>query len=461
MSTRPPALGDPDDAGSGEPYDTGKDEAVFDKLDKGELGGTIPPADDAGGKGGDDKGKDKEKEDDISSVDDMLSGERGKDDGDLDEDEDLDDEDKDEGKEGEGDEGKDKGKEKEDIEESPEPTEDDHLTARPAYSKLKKEFPDLFKKYPELRQILFREPEYSKLFPTVREAKEAADYVDVVRQQEQFIMQGDSEVLLKSIFDSSPAVLAKFVEGLPAALHGVSQEAYVKMTTPILRNALILARQHAKNVTDKDLWHGLDHIEKFLFGDPRYSLKRETPKEDPLKEERAKLDQERNEIYQKEARGFEGRVKDRSQGMLKKEILRGLDPQNTLTPRMRTMLAEQALDEITGRMAKDNAHLSAMNSLWKRAAKQGLSRESEEQLIRAWLSRARPLVGPVRRKLLSETIGRGDDKSKERENLPPRVPAGRERGTARAPLSGVRPSQVDYGKTSDDDIFEGKVTLRK
>jgi len=460
MSDTKAPLGLPDGGGSGEPYDTGKDVELLEQTsDKSDKGGT---ADDKGGEG---EGTGKDKGEEISSVDDMLKGERGKDEGEIppDEDEDLDEgEDKGED-EGEGEDGGEgKGKEKEEPE-PPEPTEDDTLHNRPNYSAVKKAYPDIFKKFPELRAMLFREPEFSKLFPTVKEAKTTADYADNARQIELGLMQGDSTELLKGMHMASPAILTKFAENLPAAVYEVSQESYVKMTTPIIRNAVILARQHARGSGDKDLWNGLDHLEKFLFGDPQFSLKKkeERAEGDPLKEEREQLDKERKDFQQTRYREFEGSVVNRSQGLLKRELLRGLDPQNSLTPRMRDMLVAQAVEEITGRMEKDNPHLSAMNQLWRRAAQAGLSKESEEQLVRAWLSRARPLIGPVRRKLLTEVIGRGETKGKGEGARPPRVPTGRERGSTRVPLSAVNPTKVDFDKTSDADIFDGKVTLRK
>jgi hypothetical protein len=423
MTVPESALGDPDDAGSVEPYDSGKDEKVFEDLDKGTLGEGKPAA----GEEGEPEKKVEEEEEEEE-----LEGEDGK--------------------------KKDKVDEKE---EPPEPTEDDTLHSRPTYTSLKKSFPDIFKKFPELRAMLFREPEFSKLFPTVREAKETAQYADNVRVVEQDMAQGNSQVLLEQLQQASPAILARFVENLPLALHDVSKEAYVKMTTPIIKNAVILARRHARGMNDKDLWNGLDHIEKFLFGDHRFSLKKEAPQDDPLKAERESLAEERQKIQAVANRSFEGRVKDRSQTLLKKEFIRGLDPKNTMLPRMRDLIVRQGLDEIMGRMDKDNAHLAAMNNLWRRAAQSGLSAEAEEQLIRAWLSRARTLVGPVRRKLLAETIGGSEETNKRGKDLPPRVPVSRDRGNARASLSNVDPRKIDYSKTSDEDILDGKVTTRK
>lgn len=434
---------------------------LFESLDKGGLDDNVE--DEKGTPSVDDmlkEDKPKEKEEELPDDE----GEEKDEEKDEDEDEDLD---EDEGEE------KDEEAEKKrlaKLPDPPEPNEDETLHNRPSYKQLKAEYPDLFKKHPELRAVLFREPEYSKVFPTVKEAKETAEYADNVRQMEQFLMQGDSEVLLKSMQEASPAVLAKFAENLPTTLYNLSQETYVKMTTPIIRNAVILARSHARGIGDKDLWNGLDHIEKFLFGDPRFSLKKEAPKEDPLKDEREKLDKERRDIHVQKARDFEGRVQTRSQGALKRELGRGLDPQNTLTPRMRELLVEQAITEIGGRMSKDNAHLASMNTLWRRASQMGLSAESEEQLVRAWLSRARPLIGPVRRKLLAEIIGRGENREGKDttpndggklKGRPPRVPVGKERGSTRVPLSRVDPRKVDYSKTSDADILSGKVNLKR
>src|SRR5215471_9558495 len=77
---------------------------------------------------------------------------------------------------------------KEDEEEEPkegeeekdeEEEEEKKLAAKPPYDRptmqeLREAFPDLFKKFPSMRDVFYREQEFTQIFPTIEDAKEAS-----------------------------------------------------------------------------------------------------------------------------------------------------------------------------------------------------------------------------------------------------------------------------------------------
>jgi len=80
-----------------------------------------------------------------------------------------------------------KPKEKEEEEEKP--LEDDDEIESPTYKEVHTKFPTLFKEFPNLRHTIFREQEYTKLYPTVEDAKDAKDkgidQEDIIKQDDQ------------------------------------------------------------------------------------------------------------------------------------------------------------------------------------------------------------------------------------------------------------------------------------
>src|SRR5439155_10821415 len=81
---------------------------------------------------------------------------------------------------GETDEGEDKGEEigkeeeKEELTSEVSQEEEEHgIVGRPSFKDIKAKYPNLFKDFPDLREMFFREQGYSELFPTVEDAKEA------------------------------------------------------------------------------------------------------------------------------------------------------------------------------------------------------------------------------------------------------------------------------------------------
>src|SRR3990172_8704927 len=47
------------------------------------------------------------------------------------------------------------------------------------YQQIKKVDKDIFKKVPELRSVIFREQEYTKVFPSVEDAKQAQEAAEI------------------------------------------------------------------------------------------------------------------------------------------------------------------------------------------------------------------------------------------------------------------------------------------
>jgi len=67
---------------------------------------------------------------------------------------------------------------KEEAKEEEEEEEEEELELgprRPSFKEIKEKYPDFFKTFPELREAFFRESEYTKIFPTVEDAKEALE----------------------------------------------------------------------------------------------------------------------------------------------------------------------------------------------------------------------------------------------------------------------------------------------
>src|SRR5216684_2162863 len=99
----------------------------------------------------------------------------------------------------------DKSEEVEEVEEEPksEETEEDLIIAsRPTIKEINAKYPEFFKDFPDLRHAFFREQEFSQIFPTIDDAKEAAENLESFSNLEEFVLSGTSDGL-KSFLEAA------------------------------------------------------------------------------------------------------------------------------------------------------------------------------------------------------------------------------------------------------------------
>jgi len=198
------------------------------------------------------------------------------------------------------------------------------------------------------------------------------------------------------------------------------------------------------------------------------AIDKDEPKIDPKVSEKEKeLEQREVAIRQEKFNGAYQVAVQSLERNLDKAILQGLDPDGKLNEFTRDVLVEKIKNDVKSQIDKDQTHLRRMTSLWKRSEQQGFSRESLSSIVTAYLERARPIIPAARNKFRSIAIkGRTADKDDEDTNDKELRVVTRGR-SGRAPsndgkvnLRNVDSRKIDYRKTSDADIFEGKVKLK-
>jgi hypothetical protein len=347
------------------------------------------------------------------------------------------------------------GEEKAEGEEEEE-VEDNPLPGRPAYKELKAAYPDLFKKFPGLRDAIFREQKFAEHFPTVEDAATAATKADNYDVLEASVVNGDPSLIYTELSRNNPEAFGKLVENLLPSLMELDRKAYVRATFPVLEDLIRSAYEDGKRSNDKNLMYAAGHLAKHVFGKPDIPEHRVKtgphPAEVQLREERERHQQERSQAFSQE-------LSSAAYTELSKLASQGIgDPEKKLTDFVRKAIIRDSLAELDEQLTKDPALGRTLKQLWKRASQGGFTREHQASILSAHLARAKQLLPVIRNRKVTEALGvpsTTDNKDKQKRT----VSDGR---SARAAgPSTPRPQEIDWGKTSDEDILSDRVTLRK
>jgi len=333
------------------------------------------------------------------------------------------------------------------------------LRGKELVAKINKISPRLLKEAPELRGVIFRDHEYAKLFPTVDDAKEASGRLQTMDQFERSLMAGDSNLVLSALSQSDPKSYEKFATNFLPTLFKGDKQTYIKVTLPLVKNILRSAMADGDRMGGdfgKNLANAGKVIAKHLFDsysvpdDPR-------PTQNP---DQQRFEQERQNFYQARYQEFDTGTKITALTKFEGDVKESLKNYR-LTDFVKDALIHKIIKETNETLGKDANHVALMNSLWGRAKKSGLSETAKSQIISAYLGRVKTVMPGIRAKLLREALtgksqpsGNGNPKNRitpSRTNQESKVVSGRN----------VDPKSIDYRKTSDMDILNGKVTLRK
>lgn len=408
----------------------GKDDDKTPDLDIDKIS-PIPDAKDKGADD-DDKDKDDDKDDDVDDIEKKVDDE---------EEEEL---------------------EEEFLSEEEQEIDDVVKKETPEYNDIKKAYPKFFKEFPGMRHTLFRMKAMDRIFTTVDEAKAVAEKHDDLIQLEAAVLSGESDKVIKGLKNINPDSLEKFADKFLPALFQDSREVHDRITGNVLSTALRVAQQNARSSGNKNLYNAVGHLSQFLFGKdtpPEAARKQSSPE---LDAQREALENEKQQMYDNQAKSFQSDVTSTGERLLRKELTKGLDPQNVLPDFVKESIINAAVDRIGAAMDKDEAHLGTINQLWARAQRAGFSKDAKAKLVAAWFGRAKVLAGPTRRKLVTQAIEKQTGK-KVTKNIK-RRPHIRSGGKPPSDRQGFRPKtaqDVDWGKTSDLDVLEGKATQRK
>ena len=360
-------------------------------------------------------------------------------------------------KEGEGEEEEEGEFEEEDLEEEVEGEFREGIEP-PLFRALMKESPDLFKKHKELRPILFREHAFTQIFPDPRDAAAALQAVDDTRELEDEILRGHPGKVLDAIKRTDERGYRRFMNGLLPALAESDASVYAEVTQPVLSNILRRAQRIGEARGDQNLVRSVKHLAALIWPEQRGEVPAAI--KPPVVDEETEA--RRHEIETREARyemrvrrDFVGSVKSLGEKTLRRRIEKGLDPNKALSPFLKSSVINETMKEIQELMNEDLRFGRSMESLLARASRTGYPNEYKTRMIGTYLGRATQLIGPIRKRLLQQALGKSGGGGKP----PLRREVGEGSAGGRAPVS-LKGSEIDWERTSDLDIISGKAKKR-
>lgn len=337
---------------------------------------------------------------------------------------------------------------------------------RPTITDIKAAFPDLLKKFPSLREIIYREKRYDDEFGNIEAAVAAKNDAESFNNLHEDVFNGDGTKFFSAIREESPEALGRFATKILPTLYKIDERAHWAAANPLLEFVLKGFVEASKD--DEKAQDAARLFAKYAFGnlaeDVLAGRKSFVPKA-----ETKEADPERQQFLRERMQTFQGDLDEAYEAGLKAMILEKnkdgnllIDPDDELSPWLREQLTSSIRKEVVKQILADKEYLKYTEKLWKKAERDKFPSNAKPALVDAFLARARQLVKAVRIQQVSEMRGKtppSPGKIKKLVANSRRVEAG---SGGRKSREGSFDSsrKVDYSKSSDEDIINDQITYK-
>ncbi len=329
------------------------------------------------------------------------------------------------------------------IEEDLEDIDDEklELTTPVRRREILKKYPNLFKDFPYLEKAYFREQQFTEILSTIDDAKAAAESHQILQKYtEDMVEKGNVSNVLKMIKESNPETFNRVVDGYMDHLEKVDPAAYLHVQSNLVKDIIIGMANEAKASGDDDLKTAALLLNKWAFGTSKFTpptkMSKEAKPEDKSKE--AEISERERQFAQRQIDTAMGEVNTRVNNTIKSAIVNNIDPKNSMTEYVKRNATRDALEKISSLIDKDTRFQKIVDKLWEKSAKSNFSKDSQDEIRRAYLSKAKSLLAPVLKSARNEALrGMGkrvkDDVEEEETIEPQRQRISKDNGKPKEP----------------------------
>lgn len=349
----------------------------------------------------------------------------------------------------------------EDKEEEKEEDDDKPVYGVLSYASLKKYDPELLKKFPTLRRAIQSDAAIFSNFGSIEEFEEFAGRQENYQAFEKSIVDGDPALILKALKAHNTEAFDKFASNIIPVINELSQETFRdKIADPVISNFLATAIREGQRTKNENLILAAKHLARATYGTSDGSI----PQVIPLKRE-VKIDPEKVELQERLQRvenekltNFQSDTWTSAKKTFENELIRIVDPKGELTQFTRSAIIREVEDKVGLELAQDQLYNNQMNQLWRAAIRNNFRPEVKTRVIQAFLARARPSARKIASEIIKEALPTSSrvkvDSSTRKAQIGGSAPKTQK-------VSNIDPKKINYNETSDEDILNDRVVLRK
>lgn len=264
-------------------------------------------------------------------------------------------------------------------------------------------YPKLFKDFPYLEKAYYRDQQFTEVFPTINDAKEANSKAAALDSYEQDLMRGNTEGVLKTIKQGDEKSFHRIVDNYMLALYNTDQTAYHHVVGNLNKQLIASLVQEGKKLGNDALLQAAAIVNQFVFASAEWTPPTRLSKDeaDPRQDEIKNREEEFNQRQFESARDDLG---TRLSNSFKATIEQNIDRTGSMTQYVKNAACKDALGYLEKMILADRAFQRLKDKLWISAAEQGYAKPAMDRLRSAFATKAKTLLPAVLKKARNEAL---------------------------------------------------------
>jgi len=244
-------------------------------------------------------------------------------------------------------------------------SEDDiNIDAPPRKKEILKEYPELFKKFPFLEKIMFRDREYTEMFGSFDDAKELVEKSEIFNQFESQLLSGDTKEILRNVKDTDKRAFDTIVDDYLPALAEVDKEAYFHVVGNLNKRLIMEMVQEANDTNNDDLKQAALLVNQFVFGTAKFTAPTlRVEKKDDV--EKSEAEQERLSFTKERFETARDDLQSQVDNTLRATISDYIDPKGNMSSYVKKNAVADAMRFLGESIASDSSVVRNLDKLWR------------------------------------------------------------------------------------------------
>lgn len=258
----------------------------------------------------------------------------------------------------------------------------------PRKKEILKKYPEVFKDFPFLESMMYRDRQWNEIFGSFDDAKEVAERADTFNQFENQLLSGNTEEVLKNVKDVDEKAFNIIVDEYLPTLAKVDKDAYFHVVGNLNRRLIMEMVAEANDTGNDDLKQAALLVNQFVFGSSKFTAPT-TRVQKTDNTERSEVEKERLSFVQERFETSRDDLQAQVDNTLRATITDYIDPKNVMSSYVKKNAVADAMKILANAIANEDGVPKNLDRLWRAAFDSKFSKDSLGKIKSFYLSKAK------------------------------------------------------------------------
>lgn len=256
-------------------------------------------------------------------------------------------------------------------------------------------YPKLFDDFPYLQVAYYRDKQFTEVFPTVGEAREAKEGLEVLARFDNDLRNGNIENILSAALQADKNSFYTIVDNLMPALAKLDEKAHHHVIGNISKQIISAMMADSKKEGYEVLGQAALILNQYIYGSNDFTPATNLATKKEGNPEAERLAEEKKQFLAERFNNAREEISTRIDNAIRATLDQNIDRNGQMTDYVKRNAMRDAQEKLENLMRKDTRFRAVLTKLWQKAQSNNFNEESRKAIRSAYLGRAKALLPGV------------------------------------------------------------------